>query len=200
MGKHKPTPSKQHREQVVEAGRRIQQIPPREALPVRKRSALRKIACWTWETFVAVGVVLGYLSYLQPRMTVTPREALDPSRPFSVPFTIANDGYLSFRDVAFRCGIRDVRGTNGRRLSQFAAEDVDNRVGTVDPGAPATVSCNFVVGQLVAPFPVVSADITILVQYRPVLLPWARWRGFRFVTAETTDHRLVWLPQPDLPD
>jgi len=177
-------------------------ISPTAGIPGKARSTLGTFVRRTWEIFVAVGVVLGYLSYLQPRLSVTPREALDPTKPFSVPFTVANDSYLPFDDVEFGCSVRELKTTANQTIEGGGTlmDDAVSRVGRIYPGAPATVMCNFITDKMFHLVPILKADIAIAVTYRPVFLPWARGRRFRFVTAETADHRLVWLPQPDKPD
>jgi hypothetical protein len=144
-------------------------------------------------------VFLGYVSYFQSRLSVTPREALDPSKPFSVPLIVADDGYLSFRGVTYQCYLRDMVNEGDMRGADLMMPEM--QLGEIDPGAPATASCSFVTERaLVTTRKIISADITVIIRYRPVLLPWRKERKFRLVTAETADHHLVWLPQPDLPE
>ncbi len=165
--------------------------------PAQNRAVLPVVAHRIWEIFVAVGVVLGYLSYFQPRLSVTPQQALDPSKPFSVPFIIANNGYLPFRDVEFLCGIREVKGTENRTLGKFALRFPHNRLSVLEPGKPATISCDFFAAKGFEFFPVISADIAIIVQFRPQLLPWSKRESFRFITTEAADNKLLWFPQPE---
>ena len=77
-------------------------------------------------------------------------------------------------------------------------------VPTMWQGDIVTVPCAaaFVLPQFDRTSPVTYGDITIVVEFRPILIPkflhLQPWRRhYRFVTAKQSDGNLRWVPEPD---
>jgi hypothetical protein len=155
----------------------------------------------------AAALILGvYASYVQlaPRISVSPSASLNPSDPFSTPFEVSNDGYLSIRDVQFLCRLTDVQAQPpGINLSfenigvmgpdQFLGDKSQN-IRDIGPGRQATTKCNL--SPIFPVMPIDRADISITVSYKPDYLWSPRSEDFRFVTVRSSDGQLRWVRQP----
>ena len=123
-----------------------------------------------------LGIVTGYVA-LEPRVSVSQNEQLDPNDPFSSPFIVSNDGPLPMENVRFTCGIGSthyehgptVKGAPNYRTNFIFLPDAKGNLpvqnfGAIEmkPGERSTIpSCNY-------PFPksVEGADIGIVVNFR----------------------------------
>jgi hypothetical protein len=196
--KYKAQRERQRQERREQAERRG--IPQAGGLPQtpdvggRMWSSLRACFRLVWKTVVVVSIVLTCLAFGYPRLSVVPHdEALDPNAPFSVPFIIKNEGNLSFYGLLYRCFLREMQvvGGGGIRNISFVNKD-DGRIGDLPGGRQTTVLCDFIVPRT---FPILSADVDILVQYRPAFWPWVVKEKPRFVTKEAAGPKLIWFPQ-----
>jgi hypothetical protein len=66
------------------------------------------------------------------------------------------------------------------------------RVNTLEPDGRYTIALE----DLFKAAPLVFADISIAIEYRPVLLPWRHKIEFRFVTRKLSDGKLYWFARP----
>ena len=132
--------------------------------------------------------VVGSYYTFSLKLTIEPKESLDPSNPFATPFIIRNDSLLGVYSINLKTGIREVyaKGSNNK-FSNFGTMTDMPPIPKLDPGEPTTF---FITFPFKTPSPITSADIEIMVSYRPVLLPFNRNKSLRFVTMQAKDGSL----------
>jgi hypothetical protein len=134
---------------------------------------------------------------LQPQILVSPQQQITKNDPFSAPFRVENVGYLPFRLTSLTCYLdhatfpHDIIMRNN--VTAYQRKEV-----RLESQESETVQCPPPVG---LPFPPNYAEIVIVVEYRPLLLPFTfrRYfltfrRYFRFL-GENGD-TWEWLSQP----
>lgn len=130
-----------------------------------------------------------------PKISVSPYTSIDPLDPFSAPFIIANDGYMPLNAVSATCLLKDVEFED---LKIANTEVADIRMDLATQMAPAeklTVKCRFRENLGIATV-LKKADILIIIDYRPWLLPTTGQRQFRFEAAHLLNDSWEWLPLP----
>ena len=185
MAKRKPKPL---------AGRGSEQR-LRPEPPHTPPSLLRKILAKTWKGIVSVGVLvtLTGLFSLLPKVSVSAAQLLDPQAPFSAPFIISNDGYLSIHDITFRCVVKYVEHKDGGRVIVSPHGITSGQViATIDPGEKSTVACPF---PFFSQSPIIGADVEFVLKYRPDFVFWHREKRSRFGLAKDKDGQFHWFPR-----
>jgi hypothetical protein len=115
-------------------------------------------------------------------------------------FMISNDGYVTLHDVSFACHIQQmVVGSFSIEGFEVRPNDVVRPIGLVKPTEKARAyGCGYGSEDdaVITGGPLISADIQIVIEFRPSPLPWPllRW-PYRFV-ARREQGILVWTPQP----
>lgn len=154
---------------------------------------------WLFGTGLALVLTFVGLFYdFSPKIAVSPYQPLELSDAFSSPFMIANDGYLSLRDVSATCILSQVDFT-GLALKQGSVGSRIDIAAEMLPGEKLTVKCRFRENIGVASSRTFeNADISLLIDYRLRLWFWTfqKQRAFRFVSARASDGSWHWLPQP----
>ena len=138
---------------------------------------------------------LGGISVLydfSPKISVSPYQLLDGSDPFSAPFIIANEGYLTLQNVSAICSLEDIQFQNKTQFNDFGVLGRTDVAAIISPGEKMTVKCRLT-ETFSVPSKLATADILIVVKYSSL---WERTRSFRFVTAKGADGSWHWLPQP----
>jgi hypothetical protein len=158
---------------------------------------------WTVAATSALVAVVGLIAsgvgihgYASPRVLVGTSELLDPTKPFSAPFTITNNGNLSIRRVTIRCQVLDAgddfdthvvmpRGSPGMYVTDLLVPEIR-------PAETSTIGCPF-------PFyfehPMTHADVIIYVKYTPDWLPSYRETSSRFAITRDTQGHMKWMPR-----
>ncbi len=144
----------------------------------------------------SLGFMTGYLS-LVPRISVWQTQPLNPADPFSTPFIVSNDGPLGINLVKFSCLLLNVETANRNRFINVRLSSESLTVIGMEPGEKATVPCIFrqSIG-LSDSDTIQTADVVIIVEFRPDFVLWRRTRRLRFVTLRSSDGNLYWYPQP----
>ena len=147
---------------------------------------------------MAILAVLGFLIALLtifPRISVSNDAPLDADDAFATPFVVSNDGYLPLYSVLFLVSTRDVRFTDGRAI--IGTPDYKSRWTAPDwelPSLYPTKRHDVYAGRVIVSHGTLqSADIGIIVQYRPAFWPFRREILCRFKTQQGYDGRLHWL-------
>jgi len=154
-------------------------------------SMFRQLGIRGWGLIVAfatlVTIFCGFL-IIRSDVTITPHVRLDPADPFSMLYTVTNEGSFVIKDVGFSCHMNHVEVHN----YMFAVHDLP---GSTDPkGEPEVaarksqdVACLFgAAGWPIKTSPngpppeYHSADITLIVSYRPHFW-WRRIQSERFI-------------------
>jgi hypothetical protein len=195
MEKNKSTPNTRSTQKAKKTQPQQAKLQPKETNPARGFALLKTIVRRGWALVVAVGVVLGYASYLNSQLLVDPLAPLDPTKPFSTLFTVANKGHLAVHSVEYSCFLQSAHDTGGGLRKDLLIVPPDNRIEIIRSEKKATISCTFV-DQSVAGFPVIDADIIINLSFRPGFSPIRKKEAFRFVTAQAVDGKLPMIPQP----
>jgi hypothetical protein len=126
-----------------------------------------------------LGIAIGAagLVSLWPSISTEPLPLPDPAQPFLVPFKVTNSGYLPIKDLRGHCYIDKIRvgdlNVENSVLSGWEAdylargESMTMMVDLIDFRIPAASA---------------EADIAIVVDYKPLLMPFVCLRGIcRFV-------------------
>ena len=148
----------------------------------------------------AIAFLLSALSLLVflPRPVVSaPSVPFDPSSALSVSFDVTNNGITKLNDVNILVGVNFIRGPNGRPSlvgvpgfkSRFALDGWQHRQLSMDERITLNLSA-LIVGQTT------SADIAVIVEYQPWILPLRREKVFRFATYQETDGSTHWRSWP----
>ena len=124
--------------------------------------------------------MVAYLQ-LRPQMEVYPKEEIEKSQPFSVPFTIHNSGDLPFRIERVFCYANNIKAAQTTIQDAIASGDVEPRNAEVERGHNETAFCNWMHSDT----PPSQADIVIVVDYAPFAFPstYTFRQYFRFVGA-----------------
>jgi hypothetical protein len=146
------------------------------------------------------GIYIGTLNLL-PKIAVSPLSSLNPSDPFATPFEISNVGYLNLYDVKFLCSYKDVESANGSKiLTPGADEETTGGFTTdslaaerLDRGRKATITCPFLFR---FPAPISTADIRIVISFRPEWSVWKKHHVRRFTLAKDAAGQSRWFEQP----
>jgi hypothetical protein len=159
---------------------------------------------FSWRLLAAISVlmtIIGTVYAFSPRLSVSSSSPLDPSAPFSTPFTISNDGYISVHNVGFKCSIRKIALAydQGRVPSiigdyePYGPRLVGPIASTIAPEEKFTAFCPWPFSNNTT---VDEADIAVVVEFRQGLLPWHQEKRYRFKTVKDPGGKLHWLPQP----
>jgi hypothetical protein len=151
-----------------------------------------------WIVAVGIGIVLGFLGALYlwlPKISVSSSDPIDTSDPSLSYFVVSNDGYSPLHDLTVRPGVKYVYYDKIHLLGSDAYKVEfcgDESVGELGPWEKHSVALPLpTFGQS----PLIDADITVTVYYRPSYWPWRRRSLFRFVTRKKADGHLYWLPE-----
>lgn len=141
----------------------------------------------------AIGLFLAVYAFAS-KISVTSSESLNPSNPFATPFIIRNDSLLSLKSVTIKCGLRDVK-CQGAYFDNCYSQTRLPPIPCLKTNEPTT----FLVPFPLRGFPVLSADIDIIVSYKPLWfplwLPLKRQKVFRFSTCKSSNGTLHWIPR-----
>jgi hypothetical protein len=118
-----------------------------------------------------------------------------------VAFTVTNTGFITLSDVNVSFGLGQM-GFGGVRLRQNVVPNFtslqalsESRGHSLSRDEAYTITLgDFVNGG--EPEPLTGADIAIVVQYKPWILPWKCEEVRRFVTKKQTDGKLYWYHYP----
>jgi len=158
-----------------------------------KKIRPKKSRASSWSIPTLVGLLLtaiGLIS-LRPQIAVTPQQVLAKSEPFSAPFRVGNEGYLPFHVIQLVCYIHEVTYPNMRFANEKLVNEQPDDL-TLDRQEGETIQCPYLSGQM--PSPPTSADVVIVVDYKPPFIPWKFRRYFRFVGASGDSWQ--WLSEP----
>jgi hypothetical protein len=164
------------------------------------RSRLKQAAEWLLGMATVGGFVVGLLIFL-PRVTVSSPVTTDPDARSPIPFEITNSGYLPLYDVKPMLGLCEIHSqpakrigtSNGPLLTKFAPSFWQQKSLTMDERATVRFDDVF---EFPPPSKFGGADISIIVSYRPWILPFMREKEFRFITRQELDGKISWLSIP----
>lgn len=171
----------------------------------RERRRIRKLViAFLVTTLGTLGsLATFYEIFYLPPASVSFSAPLNPSDPFTTPFVISNDGYLSLREVQVACTMNDLKSGStdtNLELSNVTVSARDQYLGDksqevrdIAPKGQATTTCDL---PPIAPITgISSADISIRVSYRLRLYPLRKEQSFRFLSVRGSDNRFRWIRQ-----
>jgi hypothetical protein len=150
-----------------------------------------------WKLIVAFSVVLGIIvSFLaiSPSITVSTSQSLDPADPLATSFLITNTGLLPIHSIIFLCQLNKVVTTQPVTYIHFKLGYATPPLPILYPQEQKTFWAPKIIN---FPYPIVSADINILVSYRPDFLFWHKSKSYRFVTVPNKESILFWYGKPE---
>jgi hypothetical protein len=176
--------------------------PPREVSEIRKRKPRPKpkstLSRWKWDwkywLALALSLLLGAIG-LQARPTISLEPPLDVSNVLTTRVIIANDGLLALTNVRVAEFDEDILFADYSRSLKSLGERYVPPAGRLEPGEKERVSFQSLVVNL--HFPIVTADIGLIVSFSPQYLPFLnRRKAFRFKTVADHEGRLRLEEQP----
>ncbi len=159
----------------------------------RRTRPKKKKAKTIWSLPTVFGLVLtavGLIS-LRPQITVSSQEQLTKGEMFSSPFRVENAGYLGFHIMQLTCYIHEIRYPLNMMFSNEVLVNEQPPDVFLERQESETIQCPYLSGQMPTPE---RADVVIVVDYRPLLIPWTFRRYFRFIGASGDTWQ--WLSEP----
>ena len=131
-----------------------------------------------------IGLLIGLIGLiaLRTKMSVTPQEPTQRSQPFSVPFRFENTNVLPFTVEHVYCYVGAANSQTANSSMSVQSSVIDfSEWKNVELGSDGggTVSCPVFSGA----GSVTAGDITIVIDYKPFLLPGTGREYFRFIGA-----------------
>jgi hypothetical protein len=168
------------------------QEPQQEPQTTRIQRILRWFGIFGKFLALYLSIVGSYYAF-SPKIFIAPADTLDPSQLFATPFVVRNESLLSVNSIRIRCGIRNLITTENTRVVGIDTELRDARpIPHLEPLEATTIILPFPFSRGV---PLKTADVDVIVSYRPALLPFDKQKRIRFRTAEAKDGTLHWYPK-----
>lgn len=166
------------------------------ARPAFSMNGLCRVARRAWLVISFLSTI-GGLSVLLPRLTVSAPSA--PLKGFdraSVSFDVANNGVIPLNDIAIGIGFGiAASGSNAKMIGTPDFKSVVQPISWQDQHLGSDDRFTIVLSDVISGG-IVSADLTILVKYRPWILPVRLKRQYRFATYEQIDGENHWRSLP----
>ena len=146
-----------------------------------------------WGIFLSTWVVIN------PRISVYPSVALDPTNPVFTPFIVDNQGYLAIHDVKFSCSMKHLKLPG--EITIIGLGDYTNRFSNpkhvANVIAPGEKYSEFLPFTGLEHNTFENADIAIVLNYKlRNWFPWTHEALYRFVSTQAKDGHWYWLPEP----
>lgn len=145
-----------------------------------------------------VGAIAGLWSFF-PAFSVSSNPPLNPFDALTSPFVIRYESPIPVSDVDPTCTAMNLLDAHHNEIGPFSVTAPALRVPEMWQGDTVTVPC-----AARYPFntpPIIYGDITILVKFKPFLVPrflhlhsWTH--GFRFITVRYSNGTFGWVPEP----
>ena len=145
----------------------------------------------------SIGAVLSFF----PAFSVSYEAPLAiPAKPLSALFLVRYESIVPVADVDVECSVSKLE-SQGVVYRDLTVEASQFHVDRLWQGDSLTVPC-VALWPLGLLSPLLKGDITIIVSYRPLLIPKLLKRKplekhFRFITIRQSDGRLRWISEPD---
>ena len=160
----------------------------------------------SWRTFkIVVGTailaaplfgILTGLFWFVTSASVSQDVPIDLVNPFSTPFLINNDGNASINSVQVDCRVTDMKLGRSNEVRDVNSKDDIQPIADLRSGQQRAVSCS---PHVWVNSPIDSANVELLVSYRPAWAPWiSKHKLFRFKTAKTSNGETHWVRQAEI--
>ncbi len=162
---------------------------------LRRNRSLRALA-----TAVFVSGAAAALMFL-PGVTVDPEGPLDPSSPYPISFRISDSNFIPLHNVnaylvicyAVPVPVPPAQGCQPPYRTRLFKAGWRDHVLASDRSFTITLD-DFM--RFIAPEKLGGADISIIVEYQPGIIPLRQEKEFRFATAPRVDGKLDWVSRP----
>lgn len=177
--------------------------PQRSLSVVTKRPQSKALQCGTfrylksgWQWIVglsALATLAGFAFVVYPRLTVSPGQTILPSNPFYTPFTLTNGGYLPIENIDFVCGLREVtlKDSTNPDIANIGMSIANTSIAKLSASETTSIEFDRIFSKGT---PIASADIEVMVTYKPFLLPIRMEYSQRFKTRLNHLQELQWIP------
>jgi hypothetical protein len=150
----------------------------------------------SWQSIVALSALAtlaGLAFVVYPRLTVGPGQTVLPSNPFHTPFILTNAGYLPIENIDFICGVREVifKGSTKPNMENVHMNIANRNIPKLSASETTSIEFDRFFSK---DTPIASADIEVLVTYRPFLLPIRMEYSQRFKTRLNHLQEFQWIP------
>jgi len=150
-----------------------------------------------WKGIVVLSVIaslFGFIFVVYPRLEIEAGEPITQHNPFHNPLVLRNNGYLPVRDIHLTCVLKDIHTDYPKDMRILESELTITKtiVPKLSASESASIKLQNVLGESVK---VNSADIEVVIRYRPYLLPVELEKTQRFTTVRTYEDVLRWTPQ-----
>ena len=143
---------------------------------------------------------LGAVISFFPAFSIRPEPPLDPNNALSTLFVVRYETLIPVGDVNAGCVINHLMDANHNQYDDVGALNWDFRVKRMWQGDEFTIPCSVTKSFKMKP-PIVSGDLVLNVNFRPILIPAflgrTSWQSnFRFILVEASDRTYRWIPEP----
>ncbi len=170
-----------------------------------------RIFSTSWKIVVAISVVATILAsgaYFLPRPTIHAEEKPDLLSPLPVSFTITNENFIPLNDLKVSFAVCVATSKSGARIigrkepdrcngpAPYGAHVVDWDRPTLLKDEKYTITTTGRHMRFAPNDEMISADMEIIIKFRPWFLPFENETQFRFVLAQKTYGPLIWAARP----
>jgi len=135
-------------------------------------------------------VLIVFLFFVYPRLSVEPGESLDLQKPFETPFIVKNDGYWPLVDVSCELAFDKLEDINSKRFTHLGNRDTANNIPKLWGNESFSIFINRSVGT--PPEHIKYVELYINVTYRPFLIPITFTENKRFKTNRKPNDEYIW--------
>ncbi|HKV36587.1 MAG TPA: hypothetical protein VJP89_19755 [Pyrinomonadaceae bacterium] len=156
------------------------------------RSKIVGVLLSGWKGIVGIVVLLAAVAQIYFstwRMSVSPGETLKASDPLATMFVLHNEGQFAVHDIKFLCFLNRISYLDGTIVEYSMGNNAEFNVLRLDGNGKTSTPCYVPVKAQP-----VSADVTIIVSYRPSFYPFEKHQNFRFVAQWKDEGGFVWVP------
>jgi hypothetical protein len=164
---------------------RQQQIQPKKA-----RKYLRLLKNTKTQMSFLIGV-LGFLFVVWPRVSVSPGEVFELYDPFKTPFVIKNDGYLPITNINYSLAVDNAEFEREISFTNVSFLNFGDSISKLAANRSSAIFIRRTIGM--PPGYLKSAEVNIVLNYKPYLIPYTFKETFRFKTEKKTSGAYVWL-------
>jgi hypothetical protein len=127
------------------------------------KESIRRAKNRVWTTPTIIGLILAAVALveLRPQISVTPQGEIETNQPFSVPFSVANAGYLPLYVSSTKCFIKSAKAGGFYVHDAFVEDEKRDLKDAVLDASGGTVHCRLFSGGTPT-----SATIAIVVDYK----------------------------------
>jgi hypothetical protein len=162
----------------------------------KERNGFWKWAKKTSAVVFPILALLGGYRWFSPQIAIVANPPLTADI-FSSPFTITNTSNFAVMNVTPSCVTTKTRSQKGNSIGNDDTYNYMPPIDELETGVGmSTIFCRSGIAFLKpATDPIVFADVTITVAYRPSWFPFTKHKVSRFIGLRDSDEKFRWLPK-----